>query len=315
MKNNWYKTLVGLLGICFLLTWISPALAVEIGVAWAGKSGMTKRVVKGFEKGMAEKAPDIKIEYHRELDSMNSLAQLANKWDKEKDAMVLLRSNAAKWLAKTPPSIPTFIGGCNNPVQLGTVKNLDAPEGKITGVTYFLPLDQQFDIFKGIIPEMKSVLLLLEKGHPSSPIDQKDTRAITQKLGIEYHDAFCKSVDDLVSAVNRYKERVSAIIIGNAALVMDNTPAIVAAAGTTPVLSYSSKPVKMGALGGFAADDEKLGYMLAGSLVDVLKNHKAIKDEPVKVDPKPKFYLNAKTAEKIGIKIPYYIIEAATVID
>jgi putative tryptophan/tyrosine transport system substrate-binding protein len=55
---------------------------------------------------------------------------------------------------------------------------------------------------------------------------------------------------------------------------MDNTQAIVGASGTTPVLSYASKPVKMGALGGFAADDEKL-----------------------------------------GIKIPYYILEAATVID
>ena len=115
---------------------------------------MTKRVVKGFEKGMAEMAPDIRIEYHRELASMDSLAQLADKWNKEKDGIVLLRSNAAKWLAKNSPSIPTFIGGCNNPAQLGTIKNLDAPEGTITGVTYFLPLDQQFEIFKEIMPNM-----------------------------------------------------------------------------------------------------------------------------------------------------------------
>ena len=158
---------------------------------------------------------------------------------------------------------------------------------------------------------MQSVLLLLEEGHPSSLIDQKGTKKITNKLGVGYNEVFCKSAAEMVSAVESYKRRVSTIIIGNAALVMDNAQA----AGTTPVLSYSSKPVKMGALGGFVADDEKLGYMLAESVVDIMKNGKAVKDVPVKVDPNPKFYINAKSAEKIGIKVPYHILEAATVIN
>jgi putative ABC transport system substrate-binding protein len=43
--------------------------------------------------------------------------------------MVILRSNGAKWLGENLPSVPTFIGGCNNPVQLGSLKNMQAPEG------------------------------------------------------------------------------------------------------------------------------------------------------------------------------------------
>ena len=82
-----------------------------------------------------------------------------------------------------------------------------------------------------------------------------------------------------------------------------------------PSLSYSSKSVKSGALGGFAADDEKLGYMLAKSVIDVLKNGRAVKDVPVKVDPEPKFFLNAKAAEKLEIEIPFNILESATVIE
>jgi putative ABC transport system substrate-binding protein len=275
---------------------------------------MTNRVTKGFEEGMRELASDIKIEYQKELASIDDLAAIAGKWQKEKRAMVLLRSSAAKWLAKNPPSIPTFIGGCNNPAELGVVKDLQAPEGKITGVTYFLPVDTQFEIFRAIIPDLKSVVLLLEKGHPSSPIDQEGTKAVCKKLGIQYSEKFCSSKEETVQAVNQYKGKVSAIILGNQALLIDHAEAVVSAAGQMPVVSYSSKPVKAGALGGFVADDVKLGRMLAQSVVDVLKKGKAIKSVSVKVDPEPTFYVNAKTAENLGIEIPYSILETASVI-
>lgn len=287
----------------------------EIGLAWAGKSGMAKRVFAGFEKGMAEFAPDVQMEIHKELGSVDELAVLAKKWEGEKTGMVLLRSNAAEWLGENPPSIPTFIGGCNHPGQLGAVKNLKAPEGNITGVTYFLPVDTQFEIFRALIPNLKSVLLLLEDGHPSSAIDSEGTSEVCKSLGIEYHEAMCKTKEDALTAVTGMKDKVSAIIIGNQALLIDNAESIVPAAGNLPVLSYSSKPVKSGALGGFVADDTKLGYMLAQSVADVLKNGKAVKDVPVKVDPKPQFFVNAKTAVRIGIEIPYQILEAATVIE
>ncbi len=309
------------MGVCILfcvsiglLGGATAASATEIGVAWAGKSGMSNRVAAGFERGMKEMAPDIKIEYQKELGSVDELAQVAAKWEKEKNGMVLLRSNAAKWLGKNPPAIPTFIGGCNNPRQLGAVKNLEAPEGNITGVTYYLPVDSQFEIFQAIIPDMKSVLLLLGKRNPSAQVDQAATKAVCEELGIEYHEIMCETKEDAIKAVNDYKGKVSVIIIGNQALNIDNAENIVKAAGNTPVLSYSSKPVQSGALGGFVADDQKLGYMLAESVVDVLKNGKAVKEVAVKVDPEPKFYINAQTADSLKIEIPFSILESATVI-
>ncbi len=297
-----------------MLSGVTVAGATEIGVAWSGKSGMANRVAAGFEQGMKEKAPDINIEYQKELGTIDELAQVAGKWEKEKNGMVLLRSNAAKWLGQNPPTIPTFIGGCNNPSQLGAVKDLNAPEGNITGVTYYLPVDSQFEIFQAIIPDLKSVLLLLGAKNPSALIDQAETKAICEKLGIEYHEKLCETKDDAIKAVDAFKGKVSVIIIGNQALNIDNAENIVKAAGNTPVLSYSSKPVKAGALGGFVADDQKLGYMLAESVVAVLKDGKAIKAVAVKVDPEPKFYINAKTAEALKINIPYAILETATVL-
>lgn len=300
--------------LCFS---VSPSLASEkeIGVAWVGKSGMAKRVSSGFEKGMRELAPQLKLEFHKELGSIDELSTMTERFQKEKAAMVILRSNGAKWLGKNSPSIPTFIGGCNNPKLLGAVQNLERPEGNITGVTYFLPVATQFEIFKAVLPQLKSVMLLLEEGHPSSEIDRSGTKQTCDQLGIEYNESLVKSKEAALKVVADNKDKVSAFIIGNQAAIFDFTKAIVDAAGKTPVFSFSSKPVKDGALGGFAADDEKLGYMLAQMLIEVVTKGANIADMPVKVDPKPKFYINTKTSQKLGIDIPYTILSAATLIE
>lgn len=299
----------------FIFAQTAVAGQIEIGVSWAGKSGMANRVLAGFEKGMKELAPDVKLEVKGNLASIDELAKTIGEFQKSKTGMVILRSNGAKYLGKNPPSIPTFIGGCNHPVQLGAVKSMEAPEGKITGVTYYLPVDTQFDTFQAIIPNMKSILLLIQKGHPGGPIDQTATKKVCTDRGLEYKEQLVESKEELVKAVTAAKGKESAFIISNTGLIIDSAADIVAAAGKTPVLSYSSKPVKDGALGGFVADDGRLGYMLAQSVVDVLVKGKAIKDVPIKIDPDPKFYVNAKTAVALGLDVPYSVLESATVIE
>lgn len=312
MKKQLFLSLV--LGLCILVLNIPSAPAQEIGVAWVGQSAMATQVFGGFEAGLKELTPEAKLEVHPDLPSMSELSDLVSKFEKEKDGMVILRSNGATWLGKNPPSIPAFIGGCNHPGQLGAVKNMDAPEGNITGVTYFLPVKTQFEVFQAILPDMKSVFLLNEKGHPSAVIDQEGTKEVTGALGIEYQSREVSSKEEAVEVVKENVGKVSAFIIGNGALVMDNTVDILAAAGDTPVLSYTSKPVMDGALGGFVADDEKLGRLLAESVAAVLVDKKSIKDTPIKVDPNPMFYINAKTAERLELNVPYNILEVATII-
>lgn len=294
---------------------ISTAGAVEIGLAWAGQSGMANRVTAGLEKGFAELAPQIKIEYKKELGTIDNLAKVVSDWEKTKKGIILLRSNAAEWLGQNKTAIPTFIGGCNHPGILGAVSNFQKPEGNITGVTYYLPHETQFEIFSAILPNMKSVLLLLGKGNPSASVDQDGTKAVCSKMGITYNERFCANAAEAVQAVTDFKGKVSTFIIGNQAVIMDNASKIVSAAGKTPVVSYSNKAVKDGALCGFVADDNKLGYMLAESVVAVLIKGKSIADVPIKVDPDPKFFLNATTAQQLGIDVPYDILSTATIIE
>jgi putative ABC transport system substrate-binding protein len=287
-------------------------MALDIGVAWEGKSGMANNVMKGFAEGI--KGSGITIEYQKDLASVDELEKVIARFQKEKAGMVIMRSTGAEVLMKSPPSIPTFIGACNNPQKIGVVKNLKAPEGNITGVSYYIPAKLHLQVMKSIMPGMMSVFLLMERGHPSAPIDEEETRAGCTELGISYHGRMCSSLDEVLATVKEHRDKVSAFIVGSQALLIDNTSKVVDAAGKTAVFAYSEKPIKTGALGGYVADDEKLGRILAASLIDVLIKKKAIREVPVKFDTEPIFYLNGKTYTKLGLEIPASVLGAAKII-
>jgi len=289
--------------------------AKEVGLLWFGKSGMATRVMTGFNKELKAKAPDIKVEYKINQKDEASALPVYQKFSETKDAIVFLRSSGAKTAAKTPSKVPVFIGAANNPQVLGVIKNMDAPEGYITGVTYYLPAKKQLDIFKQVFPTMKSVGIIVQGSHPSAPIDTAETKGACDALGFTYQEVKCETKTDALKAAKQLSGKVDLIILGNQAVIMDSAKQIlgVASAGKTPVVSYSEKPITSGgSICGLTPDDEKLGRMLAQSLIDVLKNGKKVSEVAVKTDPEPKFLVSKKLVKKYGITIPEELKAKAT---
>ena len=288
----------------------------KIGVVWSGKSGMTKRVMKGFDERIKEVAPDLQIQYDKELKDMDALAKVVGQYQSSKlDGMLVLRSTGAKYLGKNPPSIPAFIGGCNHPTPLGAVKNINSPEGNITGVSYFLEYETPFEIFQAINPKMKNILFVLEDGHPSSDVDQMESEKLCAKNKYTCTFKRIKGEGDVKGLIDSHRSKIDTIIMGNQAKVFDNVKSVIAAAKNIPVLSFSDKPVVDGALVGFVADDHKLGRMLADSVKSVVIDGKKISDVPIKFDPKPKFKINEKAISKLNLKVPYVILKEATIVN
>jgi len=310
------QTAVALLAaVSLMFSAMAGAGDIQVGLAWMGKSGSSHRILAVMEEDLKKMAPNIRLEVQAELESEEKLAEVVQRFQKEKAGMIIFRSNGAEWLARNPPSIPTFIGSVNHPGYLNVIKNLDAPEGNITGSSYFIPAKTQFEIFRAIIPDLKSVWLLLEKGHPGSAIDQDQIKKYCGELGIEYNESFSSTREEVLAAVREaVKKGVSAILVGTQAVTFDNARDIVAEARKIPTFSFMSPPVKAGVLGGFLSDEDKLMHMLAESVVDVLVKGKAIKDVPVKFDTEPKFILNETTAAKLQMSIPYEILQHATIV-
>ena len=150
--------------------------AKYVAIIWEGKSEMTNRTAMGFLAKVRTLAPDLEVKQYRQLKNMQEAEEAFRESEKTMDGIVFLRSSGAQFLAKNDPKVPSFVGGCNNPAELGVVKNLNAPEGKITGVTYFIPYEKRFEIIKSLFPSASRVGILVEQGHPSGLIDAQGTR-------------------------------------------------------------------------------------------------------------------------------------------
>ena len=195
--------------LILMIAGIANAGEKSVGIMWMGKSGMAKRVSKGLTARLREKAPDINLEFKMELDGESEAVPIYKAWQESKDGIVFLRSTGAKYMGENPPKIPGFIGGCSNPVALGAVRNMDAPEGNITGVTYHIHARKKIELFKKLFPNMKSVGLIVEEGHPSALIDREETKAGCEALGISYHEAICSSENEILRRVKWGNDRVS----------------------------------------------------------------------------------------------------------
>jgi putative tryptophan/tyrosine transport system substrate-binding protein len=300
-----------------LLSGMVRAETQKVGVMWSENSGMAERVLEGFLEFIKDKAPDVDIEIKKNLPDLDTVAIVYEKFQKEKDAVVFLRSSGVKYLIKHPPTKPTFIGACTNPVSLGLLKSLDKPTGNITGVTYYIPIKSQLKVLKLIFPKLKRIGHLLEDGHPSSDIEKKETMDACSKFHFEYSNAKCANTDDLKIAVaDLLEKKPDCIIIGNQNLLMDNASTIAEYLGDIPLISYAENPIiSKAALLGLVPDDHKLGKMLANRLVLVLQSGRKTTELPIATDPNPRLTINMPLAKKLGLTIPSSLLSHAKKIE
>lgn len=291
---------------------MSAADAQQVGVAWMGQSSSPGRYLEVMQPML--EAQGIELEIAGEL-TPEQMAEVVDRFERDKDAMIVLRSNGVSWLAENSPEIPTFIGATNHPRLLGAIQNVQAPEGNITGVTYYLEHQPLLETYKTILPGMQSVMLLLQEGHSASDVDEEGTMAACANLGLDCQAVRVSSPDELRQTVTENAGQVDAFIMGNPAMVLDNVELILAAAGDTPVVSYQDSAVDGGALAGFAAADAVLAGFLAESLLDVVQAGRAISEVPVKTDPFPTFKVNMTTASRLGVTVPMEVLGAATIVE
>jgi putative tryptophan/tyrosine transport system substrate-binding protein len=288
----------------------------KIAIMWVGESFPARNNLRGLLPRLKKLAPDANITVKMNLEDFKVAEQLFREFEGTMDGIVFLRTSGAQFLATAAPKIPCFVGATNNPEFLGVVKNLNSPEGKVTGVTYYLPYEKRFTGIRELFPAVKNVCLLMEKDHPSIPIERNGTSQQCEKLGISYREIIAGTQDELVQAVKGMAGQVGLFIIANHSLVEKSTPELlkVTQPAKVPIYSYSDAPVEMGALAGLAAREELLGSLLAESIVDVVVMGKPVASVPVKTDPDPQLMLNEAGMEFFGLRLPPPVLRKARIV-
>lgn len=201
------------------------------------------------------------------------------------------------------------------------------PAANVSGVRERWHLREGFALLKKISPSLRTAVLLLDDTESAGYIakdlqaDLKQSGPFALKIvGVEQIRTF----QQWQRRVRYHQSRTGALALGMYHALTDETTGRVVPADTVnawtssvnrlPTLGFADYAVGHGLLCGVLESGREQG-LLAGSMArQVLEKKIAAGSLPVRTNQKGIVFVNLKTADRLGLSIPYEIINAAGVV-
>ena len=210
--------------------------------------------------------------------------------------------------------IPVVFGVIADPIAAGVMADLNRPGGNMTGVRISRNQARRLEILLALAPDIRRIFA------PHNPDDAAPTSSMAQVkelaplLGIETVEGKARDDGEVTELLNNIPDDIDAIFMLPDSLVNARLADLVTIAidRGLPVSGSSLAQVEGGALMGYGIIIERAGAQAAHIADAVLKGANP-GELPVET---AEFFLgiNLKTADAIGIEIPYELLQQAEII-
>ncbi|CAK8162419.1 putative ABC transport system substrate-binding protein [Candidatus Xenohaliotis californiensis] len=200
-----------------------------------------------------------------------------------------------------------------DPVQAGFVDSLLETNYSVSGVSNFIELKPQLELFQKIQPNLKTLGVLYNPGESNSLSINKHLESICPKFGIKLILQSANKTADIPQAATKLANAVDAIFVGNDNTALAALQSIIAIANRVkiPVYVSDTDSVEAGALAALGPNQYQVGLQ-TGSIVAHILNGKETNAIPIKFVNKTELYLNNNAAAILDIKFPDKILNQAS---
>ncbi|MDR3230276.1 MAG: ABC transporter substrate-binding protein [Synergistaceae bacterium] len=223
------------------------------------------------------------------------------------DMIVAVATPAAQGAAAATSDIPIVFLAVSDPVKAGLLKNLEAPEGNITGTSDVVPVDQIFKLAGEITPNAKKFGFLYNAGEANSLTAIEKAKAYCDSNGLTYTEATVGSASEVQSAARSLADKVDAFFCPNDNTIASSMSVVsqVAAEAKIPVYVGAITMVIDGGLATAGVDSGEMG-ILGANLAGEMLSGKKISELPVVIVQKYNLMVNKKAADKLGLDVTAY---------
>ncbi len=230
--------------------------------------------------------------------------------------IVAVGSTSAALSAKAATaSIPIVFITAADPVKLGLVASFNRPGGNVTGISFVTNElgAKRLEFLRELVPNAKTIGLMINPGNPISDSELKDIRAATQSIALGLQVVSAKSDNDLEPAFSTLAEkRVDAMIVAADPFFLLRAGRVIelAARYRLPASYVVRQFTDAGGLMSYGGSQSD-AYRWAGTYVArILKGMKP-SDLPVWQPTKFELVINLKTAQALGLTVPPTLLVAA----
>ena len=296
-----------------LLTWTAAQAELpphkKILINQIAEHPALNRTVQGIVDTLAAQGyTDIRIESAQAQPTL--AAQIATKFvHQHPDVVVGIGTLAAQsFLKYTQNGSTTLIfSSVTDPVGAG----LNSPN--ISGVSNFVDLKPQLQLFKTLQPHLKRLGILYNPAELNSISLNSQLEALVPQFDIQLHKQAIMKTADVAQNATKLATQVDAIFISNDSTALSSLPSIIKAANqqNIPVYVSDTDTVSQGALAALGPNQYTVGQQTGAMIVRFLQGT-PLASLSVEFPTKTELYLNADTAKRLGITLTAELLKTAT---
>ena len=265
----------------------------------------------GYQKGVNL---DLRIESAQANPALSS--QIASKFiNQNADVVVGVATLSAQSFAKYAKDNKTKLvfSSVTDPLQAGLVRSLNHPNNNTSGVSNFIALEPQLELFKKIQPKLKRLGFLYNPSEANSLSLITQLKVICAKLGLTLVLQAANKTAEVPQAATTLANRVEAIFISNDSTALSALSTIIKASNKAliPVYVSDTDAIALGALAALGPNQYKIGLQTAHMIARTLKGENTGMI-PVEFPKETELYLNEAAAQKLGIHLPIDLKNKAT---
>jgi putative tryptophan/tyrosine transport system substrate-binding protein len=233
---------------------------------------------------------------------------------REPRLIVTLGSAATSYISKAIKNIPVTFCMVLNPLASGFIRSMNASGNNLTGASLDIPISAQFETLKAVLPSLKRIGVLYNPQETEVIVQQ--ARRTAKEMDLELVAIAVASEDKVPDALRSLNKNVDAIwSVADGTVFSSGSQEFIlyTLQNKIPFMGLSPAFAKAGALLALDADYQEIGSQCGGLAAKILGGESP-SSLPTTIPQKSTLYVNLKTAETLGLKIPPERLKGAVLI-
>lgn len=210
-------------------------------------------------------------------------------------------------------NIPVIYTAVTDPVAAELANADGSPVGEVTGTSDKLPVEQQLQMIRDILPDAKKIGIMYTTNEVNSASSLAEYKEKAPEYGFEIVESGVSSTADIPLATDSILEKVDCLNNLTDNNVVSSLPLILSKANkkNIPVFGSEIEQVKNGCIAAMGLDYVDLGKQTGHMAAQVLKGEAKASEINYEIIEEAAFYGNTKAAEDLGITLPESLTSGA----
>ncbi|MFR9281982.1 MAG: ABC transporter substrate-binding protein [Peptoniphilus lacrimalis] len=277
---------------------------VKIGIVQMSEHVALDRSERGFEEEIKKEFPDAEIILKNASGDVTLIPSIVSAFQGQKcDLIYAIATPAAQGAKNIVKDIPIVFSAVTDPVSAGLVKDLEKPEGNITGVSDYISINMQLENFLELFPQTKNIGVLFSTNEVNSKYQIEELKKACQNLSIGVKEVGVNNINDVSQAMTSFKKDIDAFYALSDNLVASSAKVISERLIENKIPSFAAEegPVENGILLSNGVDYLNLGRKAGEMAVQILKGS-PVKDIPVHFSTESSKVCNEDSGKKLNLE-------------